>query len=749
MSVTILSACAGSGKTRRLVLDTLSAVEAAGHVVLVSMTNSVRLEIAERLQAAISASPRLADCEYTQASSHNHFAVVTATGGHGTAHVASIDGFVHTMLVAQGFEQQPDGTLLRGTRAVEVDNYEGKRRALQEVLGEGAVRTGLASLLRRPGVPMSGVSFLVDEFQDLDDLMVTIYAAVATHVALAGGAGMVVGDPWQNVFGRCEDAFARFREALPPRVAVREEELSVCFRCPAAHLRLVNRIFSARPTHPHHRTGTKPMVVAHSSTDVPAAARAVAATMASVIRANDLPLGQVCVLGSTTNHNALFGELEVCLNELLGDLHPGHSVVKWFLTGEAGGGIDWSQADDRIAMMSVHAMKGAARRYVVMCDVTEGKLPRWGISDHVQRSQLYVGLTRATEHLLLTFGAGSAEPLLFDGPTAQTCPSRYLCEAFATVDELLPYVTWSVHSTVAPHEVEWRGGAREWVEVRTCHRPATSCTEWAKRIPSARALNGDSIDVACTRFGGDVTGHEGLATVRQLSMEAAVGLLAQRRLRGCATPRGQPPVSPLGWLRLMDKSPDGMLQLALLTASLCAELNAPHDGKALWTLALVELAGVEDNVDAPVRPLALQLARDLWDPEVPARPGMDAVFRLCEQVDSNCRAAVAHLREAAGDAVPRFEIPLRVVVPDRRELLAGRVDLVWGSSVLEIKASTTEWDGSAALRTEWWNQVLLYAGMLDQPVDRVGVLDVTRGALFSMPLRNQQEVLRRARSGLG
>ena len=44
---------------------------------------------------------------------------------------------------------------------------------------------------------------------------------------------------------------------------------------------------------------------------------------------------------------------------------------------------------------------------------------------------------------------------------------------------------------------------------------------------------------------------------------------------------------------------------------------------------------------------------------------------------------------------------------------------------------------------------MLYAGMLTaQQVKTVGVLDITRGALFTTRLYNQSQILKKARAGL-
>jgi len=91
-------------------------------------------------------------------------------------------------------------------------------------------------------------------------------------------------------------------------------------------------------------------------------------------------------------------------------------------------GSDNEQQDDAVSMMSLHRAKGLEFDCVVLPGVEEGLLPHQrsldegesGIAE--ERRLLYVGITRARKHVLLT----SARQRRFYGETHYPQPSRFI-----------------------------------------------------------------------------------------------------------------------------------------------------------------------------------------------------------------------------------------------------------------------------------------------------------------------------------
>ena len=741
-------ACAGSGKTEKLVRDATRAFLEGRCVLIVSMTNMVRAEIAERTERALDKHGVLKDTTIRFWGSHNEFRATNSTG---LIHAASIDGFVHGMLMANQASIVDSYLLLPDGDSVEIDDYDGKRGRLLSMLETdtaAVVQRGLLNVLQLgDSVEISEIHFFVDEFQDLSDTMVAIYSKIACVLHRSGRVS-IVGDTMQNVFGHCEDAFASFDKVMQEAaIAPTVNTLDTCYRCPKSHITFVNRLFGLS-IKPFKADGHKPLMLCHRSGDAASAASIIAESIYWHISTYNIPLEDVCVLGATTNYNRLFRELEPRLNQKLARYAPpGMPAVKWFITGQDTGSIDWAQSKGRLSLLSVHAMKGSSRRLVVMTGVTEGVLPANGRQyDSVQRSLLYVGLTRSTEHLVVCFDGGSQLPCLLDSHRTSSCLSRYLAQPFVGVSELLQFVSWSVLSHMAPEEIEWPR-EQDWAELRQMNRPPTTFGEWAKQIPSVRMLL-DSYRQSSRSFGDNLTTSRGLCHVRQCSLEAAIGLLAQRRLRTHLEGGGE---APRGWMCAADSVQSPHLKGSLVAAGVTTESvnGVAACPKWLWNLALVDLAGVEDDIRDSPRPWALALAASLWEHDL--EPDLLPVLELCEAIDHNCRLCGEMLRSEVGE-VCAFEVPGRVVVPGRKAMINGRADMIVGRTLYEIKASTVQTlDEDAAPPSCWWTQVVLYISMMERKgyiIDRVGIVDVMRGLVFYCSLgdggSNGEVILQRA-----
>lgn len=775
MPVNILRACAGAGKTSRIVNECEEVLTTPGsRAAVITLTNSVRAEITDRLIHAMDSDHPTTEFKHDIVGHHNTlqttFEAVDCCDS--IVYIASADAFVHKALIATGY-QVAESSLLHHSatgKSIEADDFTGKRSALGDVLhaetNASIVNAALDAALGISSACHSNpplMKILTDEFQDLDDIMCNITATLAYHLALRGGTAIVVGDPLQNVFGKATGcAIQQFEDAIEKMqtinrsVVVHKQELMGCYRCPQSHLTFVNRIFPEREMLCKKTDiGERPMLIAHDPDDMYVAAVAIANAMEEHINSRGLKLDDVAVLAPTTNRNALLSHLESELNQRF-QTHcsPGQNAVKWFLTGDSQSGIDWNQAIGRIAMLSIHADKGRTHRLCVLCNASEGVLPRLGSSDSVQKSLLYVALTRSCDAMMVSFGVGrivKGMPRLFDPLPGEASGHicRYIRTAFDTLNDMLTFCNWSTHSLYTPDDIEWPT-----VQSYTiCPRSTgvvipSTVSQWANIVPSPRFLV-ESFDPHCHRFGEDITNLAGMATVRNYSMEFAVGLLAQRRLQmamgNCNVPKG--------WVHgamQINKSPE--LKRALReAANTVSQYKYPEDARKLWNVALIETAGVEDDVYNPRRPWALDCASSLWksDKLIPSD-----LFEISRRIDDNAVHASRMLMKDSGcQHIPNFEAEYRCHVPGHKALVSGRVDLILPQKVIEIKASTTSSDteGESLPCSAWWNQVILYAGMMANATDptntdRVGIVDVTRGSAWWLSLSNSKQILPRATS---
>lgn len=813
----IRQAGAGAGKTGTLVhlicADILTAGDSAAVAVL---TNSVREEITERVRTCCFKDGL--DIIVTRRGNANE---IRHAGGAGLVTVSSADSLVHKGLLSLGFS----GTsVLRRDDGREVDggNFDEKRQILRDIFREepGAADRAVAGIIcgASPDVVVASTSrwLMMDEFQDLCDVMVEIATAMCIAVARAGGHFQVVGDPRQNVYAKSENGLHEFRQAVLNAIQEEEEEgegrgeagggasfavedvkMNICYRCPTAHIDLVNAIFDSGEgdimvaADLDHR-GHRPILVATRADDVVASASAIAAEAEHQIRSQELALDEVAVLAPQVNDNATLAQLELELNRRLADLAPPDSpAVKWFLTGQTQGSIDWSQSKDRIAMLSVHADKGRTHALTIVCDATEGVLPpcSFGRSflDVREKSLLYVALTRSRQSLIIGFGHGELDRVtLYGQPSTLGAISRYVRQKFETIDDLLELCDWSQHSLRRPHEVEWPRVSAYPPPSSSQPRQAmpTTINQWAELVSPHKLLppaatggdgGGDDVAIQPVRFAPDATGAPGMGHVRNVSLERAIGTLAQLRLQTAIrdlTGGATAPPPYRGWLAGAATARQRGLEDVAAALECAVELcrdptpqgadGAPDMlGPRLWCLAQVANAEVTDSIETPSRPWSLRSAAAGFATTV-GPDATAAVHGLAALVDANARRAAELLLQRYGAKAlreSRFEVEYRRRLPGRSStFISGRADLwIPPGRLLEIKATTMaateaakqdEDEGAPSVRPNYLSQVLLYAGMSNTPISEASVLDVTLGMLWSHTLEEGEHraILPRAAS---
>lgn len=790
--VLVITAVAGSGKTRRVVDRVVDILLHGGVATVAVLANSVRNEITERILRWAGGEGRRVDHngavleweggEWRQVGtsrsgggggSHDYLRVV---GLPGLVHVASLDGLVHLALSRMSDEVTAEGQILFGERrtaegepreaeAIDGTDYRGKKRLMRRLLGEDPRNVALAVDAIFP--PAEGgprrIGLFLDEFQDVEDEVVEVAAALALEVARrgAGNLTMVVGDPRQNVFGKTERSLLDFSERVEEGAEgegwFEAERMSVCHRCPQGHLALVNHLYPApehqRMDHPleaaqteeeagRAREASRPVLVGVDTMDRRAAAAAMARELVERFEemssrdGGRMRLDDVAVLSPQINNNPLLSCLEDELNRRLrGYAPPGQAAVKLFRTGEASTSIKWDEAKGRVAMLTVHADKGMTHRLCLFCSATEGVLPRKGVGSEVQyTSQLYVGLTRSSEVLLVAVGVGNRElgcSTLFPRSTVnEWVISRYFRRRFARPGDMLALCRWSRHSVCRVGEVVWFPPER-YAPIRAEDKrqqeeeegPVTTVTQWANRVAPGELVEG--APRTPLRFAPNLTHHPGMLSVRRASFEFAIGRLAEQRLqaafRGQAGGRGVRVAlagsKRAGWLEAArfwgergEADVAGAIDWACRFCGEGAEALAPDlslRGRQLWCLALVDLANIGDDPSADDRPAALTAAAHLFAGDG-SQTGIDeAALDLAVKMDVNASATARWLRDhlegelgAGALASALFEQDCRVIHP---KPMLGRMDLYLprAQAVVEIKTTTIETGADEAPDPGW------------------------------------------------
>jgi len=279
---------------------------------------------------------------------------------------------------------------------------------------------------------------------------VSTAAAAAAPQAAAPPTIVVAGGEVPQPRGR--HALDAWADALP---AFSRHDMAVCHRCPPSHLALVNavmlplqrlygapRLLAPPPFRPsfasdgnrndggrndynNNHSGsavgadsTVPFFFAHpygrdNTTASVVASQACAVVAAWLAHDRALRPEHVAVLATTTNHNAVFAQLQPRLCDLyrrLGFATP-DAAVHFRTRFDVGTlTIDWGAAAGRTPMVSVHGEKGRGHRAVLLLDASSGALParhRAGRAEAlVDASMLNVALTRSERYLAVGFRDG-------------------------------------------------------------------------------------------------------------------------------------------------------------------------------------------------------------------------------------------------------------------------------------------------------------------------------------------------------
>lgn len=719
-NITIIRACAGAGKTRRIVEHCQSILESEpgnDKAVVVTLTNSVRAEITERL---------LQCCPFSTINKVGNHDILSFKG---TVEVTSSDAFIHSLLLACGFEATPTG-LYRNELFVAPDDFDHKRSIIGELIGSLPRATLLTSVF---GEVTGTMNLFMDEFQDLDDIMCGICARVSVDVARSGGGVLVVGDSFQNVFGKSSCcSLDKFHEMVRGNtdITIGVEAMNVCHRCPPSHIDFVNEIFPERQMKHSPKlsgVGSRPCLLAHSSSDPEASARSISLAVEEYIRTYNLSLGEVAIVASTTNKNAIFAYLERELNYALRDISKGGPAVKWFITSGAAGGIDWSQATDRIAMLSVHADKGKTHRLCVFVNVSEGVIPKFSGSMAVEKSLLFVGLTRSSEHMLVTFGGGTKGSILSpNGKDVNMSVSRYIRRSFSTKEDLSRFCDWSHHSQVSLDQIEWVDPA-VYSEDRVKPLMNTPCS--INDISRFIKVNEATI-YETTQVTKDITSHKGLEIFKTLSLDGIIPELVKLRLRIKLSHVLSP--EQITWYNLsMGMSDHSEVYKQVYDISI---MDSPG-GELLWKLGLVIL-----STDTHTESISQIMNSRPWAFDhaisVDAVPP-DVVDFLCD-LDRNCKVMAEHIIKMFGGdtnvSPASMDFRYSTQLPCMKAIMSSTIDILYGTGAIFLMTSVCSLSPEEPSSVIWNNSLLKTDSLPEnrkKNVSSVAIVDVCRGKIFN------------------
>ena len=388
----IINGCAGSRKTDTLVKKCLRLYAADKNILIVTLVGSVTNEIKERLEAALGTAFR---------RQGNHYLVEGATA---CIEIANYDAMLHKQLSVH-----KDPFLWRYG-----DCFEEKAALLHEkYVSCGKHKAFFMANNRKADVLM------MDEFQDLHPLKARILTdVIKTHGdMIAFAAGDYVQSIFDHAFQPDEDhPMDIWRKELDAH----QYHMSMCFRCPKAHVDLVNKgmapYYAKYNVPPMQSTNDDtehmPVIFLSPSGSRNHTADVVAKQVEKAIVAlmeidTDVRPSDIAIIMAKSNRNAVFKQLEYRLNHVYA-ARGHHDCVKLFETKGDGytRPIDWNKAEGKTVLLSIHGDKGKGHKVVFFMGCTEGMIPNktrlFTNKELIDVSLFNVALSRSTRWLFIS-----------------------------------------------------------------------------------------------------------------------------------------------------------------------------------------------------------------------------------------------------------------------------------------------------------------------------------------------------------
>jgi hypothetical protein len=357
----------------------------------ISLTNSVRLEITNMLLRHLADR----DLRYRSSANHNYFETPDRRT---VVEVATLDSWVEECLVELKWDRSKHSVLTHPETGQEVSatDFTGKRKALAEEFQQDHwPQKSLADFDQ----------FVVDEVQDVDDYFLDILVLVGRYYAREKKRMVYAGDRYQNIFGKATKC--PIQTLLMTQPFIRIYKLSICHRCPPAHLRFLNHLF---PNAPQIRwplgksDGERPHVVfiprGFSEARVRQKAQKILAEIDRAVR-DGFQLSDIAIISPFSSVNKIYGHLESLVDH---KYCAAADHIVWLYSDDHHP-VDWTRGEGKLTLSSIYANKGRTHKVVIVCNLTDGALPlstTLRSNDlQTQENLLYVSLSRSSHRLVL------------------------------------------------------------------------------------------------------------------------------------------------------------------------------------------------------------------------------------------------------------------------------------------------------------------------------------------------------------
>lgn len=397
----LVNGCAGSRKTDTLVKRGFRLIDKHNHSLLfLTLVSSVSDEIKQRMET-------LLNIHIDRKGTSNHY---LGRFKNKWVEIANFDAWIHKQLAYDNAEILSDNAdchslktqdLLKRAKEGRVDNF---------VLKNDEIATAI----------------LVDEFQDLSNVKVQILMEICKKNPNINIT--CVGDYLQTIFqqaitGENNDSESVFCHPMDLFKTLKPQyfQMDICYRCPSAHLRLVNHMMmpyqianDLKPIKAHFKDDiNKPFLFPHGNLsknhDGQILARQVKAMLEQVMEQDStIKPSDVAIIMRKSNNQPIFEQMK----KVIGDffyLHGYDNSLCHFETRHDGyhNTIDWSLAEGKAVMLSIHGDKGKGHKIVFFLGLTQKSIPdetsMFKKEELIYQSLTNVALTRSTKYLFVGF----------------------------------------------------------------------------------------------------------------------------------------------------------------------------------------------------------------------------------------------------------------------------------------------------------------------------------------------------------
>jgi hypothetical protein len=740
----LIQGCAGSHKTDTLIkCAVVHLKQARTPCLFLTMVGSVTIEIKDRLERALG-------IQIARRGGSNHY----SGNWNGLAVcVSNFDAWIDFMLKKMCVD-------------VDGDCFSQKCSTLLELRPKRAYMPDAEA----------GRIFL-DEAQDLNPSKMEILLSLAE----ARVPVTIAGDLLQTLFyddDRCRHALNLFRRVQPAYF-----DLSTCFRCPQGHVDFNNFLLKdmqgkyglpRMEAAPDARCD-KPLVFSHYNISNASDALLTAKMTTSIVETlldldSSLSPGDVAVIMGKTRGNLIYKHLLVHLNDLYTRIgfHGDRVIHMSTETGDGRQGrLEWENAKNKTVLLSIHGDKGKGHRVVIFLGLTENSIPRecqvGKDSELIAESLVNVALTRSTQYLIV-------------GTTAKK-PSRYLTKSGF---ERYAHCSWIPDSEMPePYASIVRRMHDAIVNVGGLHNCVTNHAA-AKNVagnksqlvvkddcvavfehPKQLGLKGESLE---TDFGSKFAAEGKHELQHRLLMGEMAEMLISRAcgLRYPIPNKIEYSTDERILAAMFDIRKRGMSDSAYFTefvhffsrkenVQAKAEIKDFYERGVTVVHACFDCDEFKSNLAAYMAPCANESlsSKGIWDSTlfvsyVGGRNYIPAIhlymgYVQCnvDQLHENIAAFKLFLQtpqfevETKHGGVVEAEEELAILFPNtkrppREVSISGRVDILDGDVLYEIKASA-----SPTCDNKWVIQALLYAIMLPKPVKTIVVVNIHLGVMYA------------------